>query len=363
METTCNEWQNGHPAEAGQEASIFHLLGQLLVAKATELARLGSFSEAEELLAASAAEKGGAAAQDLRARMLAQQGRLAEAEAVWAGLARRYPDNRAYGAARQRLAMLQRPGKWWLSSRFLTLGLAGMLFLAIGWGVHGHLAEGGQSPALGIMAGESMRQTRSSGQSGQEVVAGELAELRRELQAQKDAMNGQFNTSLNQIKGEMTSLQTVLLEELQNPQAKVPAPPEIQVTTPGVMVRDEGPNRILVFDDGLFEAGLRLRPGAKQQLAELGRELAPYSRNVTLTVYGHADNLLVKDSRRYSDNLALGLQRAAYVAELLRRDCGLPPAMLRVAGRGEQLAPYPMAGEADRRRNRTVVIEVAGNGG
>ncbi len=106
------------------------LLPQIALAQATELARAGQYAAALDLLNGSPEVGTSPAGLDLRARMCAQQGRLAEAEALWLEARRLDPQNSAYAAGLAEIARRQRGAALRLPWRALV-GLA--LLLAVVW--------------------------------------------------------------------------------------------------------------------------------------------------------------------------------------------------------------------------------------
>ena len=106
------------------------LLPQIALAQATELARAGQYAAALDLLNGSPEVGTSPAGLDLRARMCAQQGRLAEAEALWLEARRLDPQNSAYAAGLAEIARRQRGAALRMPWRALV-GLA--LLLAVVW--------------------------------------------------------------------------------------------------------------------------------------------------------------------------------------------------------------------------------------
>lgn len=116
----------------GGGAATLHatLLPQIALAQATELARVGQYATALDLLNGSPEAGMSPAGLDLRARMCAQQGRLAEAEALWLEARRLDPQNSAYAVGLAEIARRQRGAALRLPWRPLV-GLA--LLLAVVW--------------------------------------------------------------------------------------------------------------------------------------------------------------------------------------------------------------------------------------
>ena len=92
---------------------VQRLLDEFVVSQATELARNGAYTQAESLLR-SVTEQAqvSVSALDLQARILAQQGRIAEAETLWTRALKLEPDNTACQAALTRIRKLQQHPVW-----------------------------------------------------------------------------------------------------------------------------------------------------------------------------------------------------------------------------------------------------------
>src|SRR5688572_6058823 len=86
-------------------------LGQLLQARAVELARAGHYASAEALLADMPDRDASASAVDLLARIRAQQGRLSEADSLWRQALRLDPGNDTFRAGLERVHALQAGGR------------------------------------------------------------------------------------------------------------------------------------------------------------------------------------------------------------------------------------------------------------
>jgi Uma2 family endonuclease len=97
---------------AGEGISRQNLIRQLVLAQATDLARAGCYTEAEDVLTQLLDEQGLPLALDLRARMCAQQGKLREAREFWKRALQLDPTNGAYVAGLLRLS-LYRSHRWW----------------------------------------------------------------------------------------------------------------------------------------------------------------------------------------------------------------------------------------------------------
>jgi type VI secretion system protein ImpK len=91
--------------------AVDQLVRQNQLAAAARLARAGRYDDAEAILK-ELRESFGATGPvlDLLARVMAQQGRLGEAEFLWTQAQQKDPDNEAYRAGLRRIAQFQKQG-------------------------------------------------------------------------------------------------------------------------------------------------------------------------------------------------------------------------------------------------------------
>jgi osmotically-inducible protein OsmY len=108
------------------------LAQQSLLAKAAQLARAGRYAEAEAILQ-DLRETYGASAPvlDLLARVMAQQGRLGEAEFLWTQALQKDPANEDYRAGLRRLAQFQRQGSSLFDLPRMLLPLLAAILLVV----------------------------------------------------------------------------------------------------------------------------------------------------------------------------------------------------------------------------------------
>jgi type VI secretion system protein ImpK len=105
--------------DEGPDAVARNILNQLLIAKATSLAREGRYAEAENLLDP---ESSNPVVLDLLARIKAQEGRLNEAEDLWRKALELDPGNDACRAVLKRISSLSL-NAWALYGPSIAMGL------------------------------------------------------------------------------------------------------------------------------------------------------------------------------------------------------------------------------------------------
>jgi type VI secretion system protein ImpK len=139
--------------------------------------------------------------------------------------------------------------------------------------------------------------------------------------------------------------------------APAPALPALDVA--GSVVSTEAGARVIRFPEGLFSRGSELRPGARETLVELGRQLAPIAATHALTVTGLADDRTLRPGAAWRDNVALGLARAAVALDALREHAPFPPEAVTLRAATE--VP-PGLDPSARRARRSVELRLAPRG-
>jgi type VI secretion system protein ImpK len=269
------------------------LLAQTGLGAAARLARAGRYAEAESALdAIPEAESHAAPVLDLRARIRAQQGRLAEAAALWAEAGRLDPGNEAYRAGPRRIAQLDGAGRFWIGT---AAGVVAAAALAV-----------------------ALLQLRSGSASVPSVLAERLEAIERRLSEPAPS-----------------------LREMAVPAGAVAPLPEID----GVVQERHGSMLRLRFESGLFTSGTRLRSGAGQKLTALARHLEPWAGRLRVELIGRSDGVPLPQGAGFRDNAALAFARAQVVLARLRSAAPLPVGMFRI---GASVAPGDRRSPADR---------------
>jgi flagellar motor protein MotB len=316
------------------------------VADAARLARSGRYEEAHRVLD----ELGGEGSEDpavldLLARVHAQQGELAEADACWARVQEIHEISASSGsgpspsgpgsarasarAGRRRIAALQARRLGMPTGRRLAVGA---LLLAVGAAVAG---------AVVASSSDSSEEPGASASPG-----GDLDALRD----QQDRLTEQL--------GEVE-------EELGDDDRATQTPPEevaAGLDGPGTTVSREADGLLITFDEGLFAAEETMTPEGEEALSDLGRRLVDAGLNGPLIVTGHTDDAPLPYGSPYSDRVNLGFARAQTVAEELATDTGIPLDSMGIRSTGTAEPPFPNDSAANRARNNTVTVLVGLDG-
>ncbi|WP_369374382.1 OmpA family protein [Promicromonospora sp. Populi] len=303
------------------EASV-----QAALADAALQARAGRYDDARRLLDSIGGQHSDdVAVLDLLARVHAQRGDLARADACWARVEHLDPEHAGARDGRRRIRAM------WGGRRTgggLVLGAAAAALL---------LAGGGAVAGWGFA-------NRSAEQQADPAVAQELAQLRHDL---------------NQIR------------------TATPPPPPPPSSSEGTTSRETalrevrdalGDQRwtttldarsvLVTFRDPVFQAGgaetSRSGADALTGLAGLLGDLT----DVEVTVIGHTSNTAPVPGSRYLDNAEVSLARALAAAQVISADSGIPLSAVDVAGAGAVDPPYPNTSDANRARNQTVTVAI-----
>jgi type VI secretion system protein ImpK len=305
------------------KGSLQSLLNQMTLARAAELARAGHYAEAEEVLSAGKDEtRFSPMALDLLARVRAQQGRLVEAEELWTRALSLDPANPAYALGLRRAAALR-----YASGRLIVLlSLAACLIVGA---------------LVGLLRWQRPAWTGSAG-----------AVPTPSAQTQLAATPGRSPNAPSQ--------QTGAAAQGSQP-AAAQTPTENVIDVRGVTVTKAPDGLTLSFDDGLFQSGLTLKPGARERLEELGRQLKPFSGNGAVQIIGMTDELPMVRRARYRDNISLGMERARFVYDYLHYTSRMDTHGFTIGSDDGHGQARKEDGQAnDRARRRTVVLHITG---
>ncbi|ALG09549.1 OmpA family protein [Kibdelosporangium phytohabitans] len=128
-----------------------------------------------------------------------------------------------------------------------------------------------------------------------------------------------------------------------------------RLAMPGVHVERRERDITVLFDRGLFlPDGAQLSPAGRRDLTQWGNSLA--GQAVRVSVYGHG---VVVSGGPTSGGSAVAVSRAAAAANALAAASGLPPTSFTAAAADQSAPPFPGADQDSRARNRTVTVVVS----
>lgn len=286
---------------------------ELTLARATDLARAGHYAQAERLLTNPADGAPMPAAHlDLLARVYAQQGKLAEADACWARAAEVSQDGGAYQIERQRVATLKRrrfgsP----LRLRWVGLGLLAAAVVA----------------AIVLPWLPGAPDERSPGETPPGV-------------AQQLARLGDIDRRTEDSQRLLSSIAT-------------------GSSAPMTMARPAPESLAVSFTIPLFRGGaVVLTPEGEAALNDLGQRLAAHAGKISVSVVGHTEDATVTPGGRYQDNADLALGRALAAAQRLSATSGIPLQEFAMSSAGRDGPPFPNDTSDNRARNRTATLTI-----
>jgi len=122
--------------------------------------------------------------------------------------------------------------------------------------------------------------------------------------------------------------------------------------------QDEAGLRV-VFVDGLFGSGADVPSEAGYvALGQVVRTIASYGESLSVEVLGVTDNTPVRPGGGWTDNWSLALSRAHSAVQFMRVETASPQVFWLAASSGVAGTPFSNDTEANRAKNRTVVLSV-----
>ncbi|MFC8827698.1 hypothetical protein ACFT9I_20425 [Streptomyces sp. NPDC057137] len=279
------------------------------------------------------------AALNLRAKVHAQRGELAEADACWSRVEALAPDDPDAAAGRRTLAKIAagrrhaRPVVHTGRVAVIAAALVGAALIGGGGWLFANADDG-----EGGEGGDGGRASKSVAESdtGSERLR---VESRRadELKARLAAIEDGFTADAEQRDS--------TLDEV----AK-------RLAMPGVEIRRHAEDVQLVFSTGVFPYDSVISPEGAEALTEIGRRLADLESEagtgVETTVVGHS---VAVPGGAPSGGSVVALNRARVAAQYLAQDSDLRLTDFRLVSADQRRGPFP-ATDANAPRNRTVTL-------
>ncbi|RKT55178.1 tetratricopeptide repeat protein [Saccharothrix australiensis] len=285
----------------------------LTLDRAHTAARAGDLDRAARLLDELDAAGGSTAdSLDLRARVHAQQGDLAAADACWVRVLRLSPDDSRARAGRDTIARI-------------ASGHRARPLLTAGRAVAATAAVVGVALVGAVVAGVPDRASPppvASADAGDDRID-EQQWLAQQLAAAEHARE----EAADRLARDLDALAAAF-------------------ALPGVRAERRAEDVRLVFDSGLFSADAEFAPGSWPLLAEVGRRLAGV--RAAATVVGH---VVAVPGGRTSGGSTVALWRAQAAAQALAEGGGLPLTAFTLTTADQSEGPFP-----DAPRNRTVTL-------
>jgi flagellar motor protein MotB len=292
----------------------------------------------------------------LRARICAQRGRLAQAEALWKQALTFDPTNPDYMASLDYIYDQQKPPsvfnllRKWLLPMLLIL----LAFILVA-GLTARLA--GLQNAVDYNAGLLTDLPKQLTQPTQtlptplvinvptSVSPADLESLKQDLSTKIEAGNQAQSQLLENLNNLQTS-QDAFLDELR----ATPQLPQLNLSLQGVQVTPVDGSLQVSFERGLFLFETYLSAEGLKMLTQLGQQLEPQANAIHITIIGFHD-----DTER-DGYFSIGLLRALRVYDHLLASTQLAGSAFTLQPQGERPAPYPNDLPENRARNRTVML-------
>ncbi|WP_132236678.1 OmpA family protein [Promicromonospora sp. AC04] len=296
------------------------------VAEATQHARAGRYDSARRLLdTVGGQDSDDVEVLDLLARIHAQRGDLARADACWARVEQLDPE---HGGAREGRRRIQTT---WAGRRPRAGAAAGAAVVGL------LLAAGGAA------AGWSLAPRPADEHTTDPAVAQELARLRDEMGELRAAVAAEPGSTTPSAAPEQAAQDRLrqIREALADPR---------WTTTLGAR------SLVLTFRDPVFQAGgAETSARGDDALTGLAGRLGGLA-DVSVTVVGHTSDTAPVPGSPYANNAEVGLARALAAAQVVSSGSGIPLSAVDVASAGDVDPPYPNTDEANRTRNQTVTV-------
>ncbi|MEV0166551.1 hypothetical protein [Nonomuraea fuscirosea] len=274
---------------------------------------------------------------DLRARVHAQRGELAEADRCWAAVQELSPGDAAAAegrrtiaritAGRRRMRPLVRPGRAVLAAAAVTaVVLAGGAVVALG-----AAGRGAGAPASPVRA---------------DALAGRVAALEAALETERTAL-GRERAAVERERAELAAAEerrAAATDRLDAGLAAIAG----RLSMPGVTVRRRSQDVYVRFDTGLFPRSADVSPRGRALLRGLGRRIS--GMDVRITVVGHA---LPVPGGRTRGGSVVALGRALVAARHLAEGGGLPRTSFTLVSADQSDDPHRQPP-----RNRTVTLRI-----
>ncbi|AOS64577.1 coiled-coil domain-containing protein [Actinoalloteichus hymeniacidonis] len=294
---------------------------QLLLNRAHRAAYRGELTEAARLL--DGLDASGAATAyslDLRARIAAQRGDLASADALWARVLLLKPDDGDAQAGRDAISRILAGGRarpLINPERVAALALVA-LGLTVAIGVP-QLASLELDPEPAVPAAVAGAVAASSSEQAEEL---------RRLHEEQEALAAEQQEADRELDEGLTAIEAAFAE------------------LPGVVVERRAEDVRLVFEAGVFRSDAVLAPEATPLLVEVGRRLAEVEASTA--VIGH---VVAVPGGRTSGGSTVAFARAQNAARMLAEGAGSPLTDFVLMTADQSEGPFP-----DAQRNRTVTL-------
>ncbi|MFC8074016.1 hypothetical protein ACFUN8_00580 [Streptomyces sp. NPDC057307] len=276
------------------------------------------------------------AALNLRAKVHAQRGELAEADACWSRVEALAPDDPDAAAGRRTLAKIA-AGRRHARPAVHTGRVAVVAAALLGAGLIG----GGGWLFMNADDGEG----GDGGRASKSVAESDTGSERLRVESRR----------ADELKARLAAIEEGVTADAEQRDSTLDEVAK-RLAMPGVEIRRHAEDVQLVFSTGVFPYDSVIGPDGAEALTEIGRRLADLESEagtgVETTVVGHS---VAVPGGAPSGGSVVALNRARVAAQYLAQDSDLRLTDFRLVSADQRRGPFP-ATDANAPRNRTVTL-------
>jgi len=251
---------------------------------------------------------------DLQAKIAAQQGKFREAEFLWKKCLKAEPDNPDYIAALNRINKIasSKSYRFYYPFKLLKVVTIGFLIIILLFFYFYERVERKQQLAF--------------------------------IVSQNNEMLSKIENTINPKAPENELLLSI--------SAKLS-------TIDGITVDSENNEITILFNEGLFVRGDKIKSDQNITLDNISQTLSPYAGQIIVKIIGSTDSTPISFSNTYRTNNDLSISRAKAVLEKVYASSRIPREDLMIGSLSESNTLFPNDTPENRMKNRTVFIKIS----
>lgn len=249
---------------------------------------------------------------DLQAKIAAQQGKFKEAEFLWKKCLKTEPDNVSY------ISALNRVNKLLSSKAFRFYGILRLLSVLV------------IILLLTILFFVFIRE-------------------RKEIRDRLASLSGKHDSTILRIdNGQAPQIsKNELLPDINN---------KISVVK-GIHVDKTNDELSVVFENGLFYSGIKIKPDQVSTVLQLAKMLESYAGKIVIKIIGSTDDIPVATGK-FKNNNSLSIARANVIYGLVYENSRIPNEDLEIGSLSEVNHIFSNDNSENRLKNRSVIIKI-----
>lgn len=251
---------------------------------------------------------------DLQAKIAAQQGKFREAEFLWKKCLKAEPDNPDYIAALNRINKIasSKSYRFYYPFKLLKVVTIGFLIIILLFFYFYERVERKQQLAF--------------------------------IVSQNNEMLSKIENTINPKAPENELLLSI--------SAKLS-------TIDGITVDSENNEITILFNEGLFVRGDKIKSDQNITLDNISQTLSPYAGQIIVIIIGSTDNTPISFSNAFKTNDDLSISRAKAVFDMVYKSSRIPREDLMIGSLSESNTLFPNDTQENRMKNRTVFIKIS----